>query len=67
MDEDQKQYLIKIIGVILIIVGFYLWMTYGGSQGLIGPIYVIGAVMALFGAYLALFYGRVRSRDLKDR
>ena len=67
MDEDQKLNIIKIIGVIMIIVGFYIWMTYGGSQGLLNPIYIVGAIMALFGGYLALFYGRTRTRDIEEK
>ena len=66
MDEDQRLILVKITGLVMIVVGFFFWMTYGGSQGLIGPIYVIGAIMALFGGYLALFYGRTRTRDLEE-
>ncbi|MHA1989713.1 MAG: hypothetical protein ACW981_15035 [Candidatus Hodarchaeales archaeon] len=63
MDEAQKKITIRIFGVILMIVGFYIFITYGTSSGKINFEYVFGAIMGLFGAFLALFYGRPRARD----
>ena len=63
MDEAQKKIGIKLFGFVLMVLGFYIFITYGTSSGLINLEYVVGALMALFGAFLFLFYGRTRVRD----
>ena len=67
MDADQKVFLIKTIGVIMIVVGFYIWMIFGGANGQLNAFYIVGAIMALLGGYFALFYGRTRTRDFEEQ
>lgn len=64
MDKSQTQS----IGLLLLIAGLALALTFGGDVGFsagVGPglAYIGGFVLAFIGAYLAFVHGRQKNRD----
>ena len=64
----MNQSIIRIFGIILLLIGLSLALTFGGNRGfsagiLPGLAYISGFVLAFVGAYLAFIFGRTKARD----
>ena len=68
MISTLNQSIVNVLGIIFLIVGLSLALTFGGNRGfsagiLSGLAYIGGFVLAFIGAYLAFIYGRSKARD----
>ena len=71
LDEEGKEILIRTLGFILMAIGLFTALAFGGNQGFTagtnaGAAYIGGFILAFIGAFFAFFYHRLKARRSEE-